>query len=340
MDGNRVHAPSAIHVWPRVMGLTLVGLSLAACTAASDPARAARPAEASAANADAGSASDRATASSAPAEITKLAFVESPSGPRVLVAGTDPDERLESVWLDLLDERGEPAAIDPEGDGVTEPSTLEILIGPADRVGLGFFLEVQGSAGLERFVRSVEATAQDRVGARGQTWSAALGPLAVRGAGEACDARGFDLCAEGLACAAGRCEDLVTARARRCASAPVVAVGSKERGVAAGESLWDPQDGCASEARRGRPEGVVRLHVGAHTPSLTLATLAGGTAFDSVITILDSCGPASMALACNDDDPPPVSRVTLTDVAPGDYIVIIDSLDRSGGSYELAVTAP
>ena len=339
MNGNRADAQSAIPAWARVMGLTLVGLSLAACTAASDPARAARPEEASA-NADAGSVSDRGTASSAPAGITKLAFVESPSGPRVLVAGTDPDERLESVWLDLLDEAGAPAAIDPEGDGVTEPSQLELLIGPADRVDSGFFLEVQGSAGLERFVRSVEATAQDRLGARGQPWSATLGPLAVRGAGEPCDARGFDLCAEGLACAAGRCEELVTARARRCASAPVVAVGSKERGVTAGESLWDPPNGCASEARRGRPEGVVRLHIGAHTPSLTLATLADGTSFDSVIAVLADCGPASMAIACNDDDPPPVSRVTLTDVAPGDYIVIIDSLDRSGGSYELAVTAP
>jgi hypothetical protein len=279
-----------------------------------------------------------------PPAITKVAFVSTPTGPRILVAGTDPGERLESVWLDLLDESGELATIDPEGDGSSEPNQLEVLSTAMDRMNGTFFFEIRASDSLAQFVQRVSATLQERTGARGEPRSASLTPLEVRGENEACDPLGFDVCIEGLVCAGegpSRCAAPATARAQRCAAAASIAVGGRAKGTVAGAvSLWDPEDGCASADRRGRPETVVRLHVPTKTASLTIATLPDVTTFDSVLTVLDGCGAASKSLACNDDDPPPTSRVTLTNVAPGDYFVVVDSLDRKGGAFELEVSVP
>ncbi len=361
-----------------VLSLLTVALAVGACSALGEP-RDDEPTQRPSAS-DAG-ARDAVASSAAAPEIDRLAFVLTPSGPRILVAGTDPDGRLESVWLDLLDKAGEPAEIDTTGDGDLESGQLEIPREEMDVPGpSAFFLEVQGAAGLERFAKRVVARAQQRDGTMGAVHTADIAPLAVRSAGETCDLRGFDACADGLACddspagttagdgghggeggpagkdaptrnggptrnaapetspTAGRCEDLGAARARRCAAAPLLSVGAVVTGTTRGASLWDPPDGCASALRRGRPEAVFRLRVARATPSLTIETRIGGTNFDSVVTVLDGCGARASALACNDDDPPPVSRVKLTDVAPGDYVVVVDSLTRAGGTFELAVT--
>ncbi|MBN9161251.1 MAG: hypothetical protein BGO98_26395 [Myxococcales bacterium 68-20] len=301
----------------------------------------------SAAARDGGSApsqADASTKAAGPPTITKLAFVEDPLGPRILVAGVDPAGRLESVWIDLLDENGKPAVIDGDGDGSTESSQLEILSSSMDKSADAYFFEVRASPGLERFAKRVTARVQEKSGTMGEPHGTSLAPLAVRGSGEACDLQGFDVCTDGLACnddstASSRCEDLDAARARRCATAPVIEVGARTRGTTKGASLWDPPDGCASEARRGRPEAVLRLRLPSPVSSLAIATLADGTTFDSVVTVLDGCGARATALACNDDDPPPVSRVRIDHLPAGDYIVVVDSLDRSGGAFELTVTA-
>lgn len=283
------------------------------------------------------------TRSSEPPALTKLAYTAAAGGTRILVAGTDPGDWLESVWLDFLDESGAPASIDPEEDGTTEPNQLEIPVAAMERSGGSFFFEIRGGPSLERFVHSVTATPQDRKGARGAPLTATSAPLASRRAGETCDPRGFDVCAPGLVCtgeATPACEELGAARAKACASAPLVAIGSTTSGTVGGASLWDPIDGCASAERRGRPEATLRLHVPTRTPSLSIATVASGTTFDSVVSLLDDCGAAPKTLACNDDDPPPSSRITLTDLAAGDYVVVVDSLDLGGGTFELRVSAP
>ncbi|MBX3220523.1 MAG: hypothetical protein KF795_08400 [Labilithrix sp.] len=321
----------------------VVALTVGACSAVEEP-RNDKPAQRPGGS-DGAVASDAGPTSAAPPAIEKLAFVRTPSGPRILVAGTDPGARLESVWLDLLDDSGEPAAIDPDGDGVAESGQLEIAREAMDVLGPTFFFEIEGSIGLERFATRVVARAQERNGKMGEPLTAHFAPVAVHARGDACDLRGFDACADGLACAdatpagvAGRCEDLESARARRCASAPVLAIGAKTSGSTGGASLWDPPDGCASASRRGRPEAVFRLHLPKAMPRVTIETLAGTTTFDSVITVLDGCGAAAKALACNDDDPPPISRVKLEDLAAGDYVVVVDSLERKGGAFELLVT--
>jgi hypothetical protein len=46
------------------------------------------------------------------------------------------------------------------------------------------------------------------------------------------------------------------------------------------------------------------------------------------------------ALGCNDDFPNSAgaSQLELTDVPPGDYVVVIDSFDQLGGAFELHAT--
>jgi hypothetical protein len=80
--------------------------------------------------------------------------------------------------------------------------------------------------------------------------------------------------------------------------------------------------------------------VPARTASITLTTSSPGTDFDTVLYVLDGCPETSAAaLACNDDDVPPMSRVVLRDVEAGDYFVVVDALTREGGSFTLSVTA-
>jgi hypothetical protein len=195
----------------------------------------------------------------------------------------------------------------------------------------------------------VAVTARDASGRAGERLVAPLAPLAVRATGEACDAQGFDVCAPDAVCAPGelevtnRCESAADVRARRCAAAPLLALGGAPiTGQTRGASSWDPPDGCASAERRARPEAAVRLRVPAKIASLTLSTEASGTDFDTVVYVLQGC-PASSAeaLACNDDDDaPPASKVVLHDVAPGDYLVVVDALTREGGSFVLRATSP
>lgn len=323
--------------------VALAALAAVACTPGSEPSPSTSSPPGLGAGSPAGNSAD-AGASDVSSTLTAVAFVDDPAGPRILVAGIDPDERIESVWIDLLDDVGLPAAIDPDGDGVSEPSDLEVPVTDLDRQGGAFFLEVQASAGLERFVHSVVATAQDRRGKRSAPWPAELAPLPVRLAGQTCDPRGFDVCTEGFACvvrgANATCEDRDEARRERCTAAPTVAPGGSTSGTVSGTSLWDPIEGCASSARRGRSEAVVRVHVAPGTGSISIATTTGKTTFDSVVSLLDGCDSVAKVLACNDDDPAPGSRITLTDLKAGDYVVVVDSLDRRGGSFELTVTTP
>lgn len=323
--------------------IVLAALAAVACAPGSEPSTSSRAAPGSGSTSGDTTVAD-ASARDVPSALTGVAFIEDPAGPRILVAGIDPGERIESVWIDLLDDAGRPATIDPDGDGVSEPSDLEVPVTDLDRDGGAFFLEVRGSAGLERFVRSMVATAQDKRGERSAPWSVELSPQPVRLAGQTCDPHGFDVCTEGFAClvrgANATCQDRDEARRERCASAPIIDAGGSTSGIVSGTSLWDPVEGCASSARRGRPEAIVRVRVPPGTGSITIATSAGKTTFDSVVSLLDGCSDDAKVLACNDDDPAPVSRVTLRDVRAGDYVVVVDSLDRRGGAFELTVTTP
>lgn len=297
---------------------------------------------------DAGSSGDgaRPTPVSAIA-ITDLAYFVGDRGPRILVRGVRPLGSSVVLRVALLDAAGQPAVIDLEGDGSTEPSELELEVAAAATES--FFEVVESAPGLERTVRAVAVTAHDASGRAGERHLVPLAARPVRRDGEGCDAQGFDACGADAVCTPGipggvsRCEPAARARATRCADAPTLdssAGPATVVGEARGASLWDPPEGCASAERRSRPDALVHLHVPVKTASITLTTASPGTDFDTVLYVLDGCPATSAAaLACNDDDAPPTSKVVLRDVEAGDYFVVVDALTREGGSFTLSVTA-
>lgn len=278
--------------------------------------------------------------------ITDVAYFPTEQGPRVFVRGIRPRHASLTLRVELLDGAGQPAVLDPDSSGVTQPSQLDIEIEAADTES--FFHAVESTKGVEQRVRSVAVTARDASSRAGERFVASLTPRTVRGAGEACDAQGFDVCPTDAVCAPGdpalsnRCESAAATRGKRCADAPELRVGGPPvTGAARAASLWDPPDGCASAERRSRPDAAVRLHVTSFTPSLSLSTAGAGTSFDTVVYVLEGCpGTSALALACNDDDEPPTSKVVLKNVTPGDYLVVVDALTREGGMFSLRATAP
>lgn len=280
-------------------------------------------------------------------EVTDVAFFVTDQGPRTLIRGQRPRGADLTLRVELLDAAGNAAILGPDGAGAAQPTELEVEV-VAHPDSESFFEVIESVCGLEQLVRAVAVTARDASGRAGQRRIAALAPLQVRAEGEPCDAQGFDVCVPGAVCAPGevdatnRCASAAATRASRCAAAPMLVLGGAPvAGRARGASLWDPPEGCASAERRARPDAAVRLRVPVKTASVTLATDSPGTDFDTVVYVLEGCpASSSQALACNDDDAPPASKVVLHDVAPGDYLVVVDALTREGGSFVLRATAP
>jgi hypothetical protein len=87
------------------------------------------------------------------------------------------------------------------------------------------------------------------------------------------------------------------------------------------------------------PEGIASLHLASRAPVLTITTIDATTDFDTVIFVLPSCGDAAITpLACNDDafGGTTASSIHLTDVAAGDYVVVVEAATSQGGHYRLS----
>jgi hypothetical protein len=111
-------------------------------------------------------------------------------------------------------------------------------------------------------------------------------------------------------------------------------------GVTGSVSLWDAPQGCSSNDPTGRPEGVVMLHLD-QMASVTLTTAQPATNFDTTLYVLPGCPDDSLgALGCSDDTPGAgtASTLSLQNIGPGDFAVIVDSFDYVGGTFELMAT--
>jgi hypothetical protein len=267
------------------------------------------------------------------------------ASPRMVFLGTDPDEDVKEIVIEFLDKTGSPKAIDllNDGDLVTSFATSA-----AQSMGdPSFFVEIEPILGFDTFVPQIAATPGDSLLHKGVRLTAMAGPVPVRTLGQSCDYHDFDVCTSGTVCSPGfatttnTCQNGSQLRTTACGAAPVLdpAKGiTKAFGVAQGPSLWDSPTGCEPHNAAGRPEGLVSLHLAKAAATLTISTAMPETDFDTVVYLLPGCaGVSSAALGCNDDTVGYASVLTLKNVAAGDYVIVVDAVQRDAGHFGLFV---
>ena len=278
-------------------------------------------------------------------QIARLAFYRNAAGgPTILVEGTEPEDDLSTIRFEFQNAQGQAISIDSDGDGSPDLSSfdqdaLELAVDGA------FFLRMQSGDGLDQQVPKLVATPSDGAGHAGTAKVVAPMAIPVRGVGQACDARGFDACGPSLSCSPGtigatnRCATASPLRTTQCAAAPVLNPGASVTGIAEGGSLWDAPSGCSSNDPKGRPEGIVKLHLADRAARLTLSTIGPGTNFDTTLYVMPGCpNDTQDALGCSDDFPGAgaASQLVLEDLPAGDYLVVVDSFDPLGGAFQLS----
>ena len=284
-------------------------------------------------------------------QIGRMAFYRTASGgPLILIEGTEPEDDLSNIRFEFQNAQGQAISIDSDGDGMPDLSSFD-----QEALGLAvdgaFFLRMQSGEGLDQQVPKLVAIPRDGAGHTGMPKIVSPTAIPVRSTGQTCDAKGFDVCGPNLTCSPGiigatnnKCTSASTMRTSQCGGATVLtatASGAKATGIAEGGSLWDAPAGCSTADPTSRPEGVVKVRLAERANKLTLSTIGAGTNFDTTLYVLPSCAAdAKDAMACSDDVPGAAgaSRIVLTDLPAGDYLVIVDSFDLMGGAFELTAT--
>ncbi|MBI5546355.1 MAG: hypothetical protein HY901_20910 [Deltaproteobacteria bacterium] len=280
-------------------------------------------------------------------EITRMAFLKGANGPSILIEGTEPEDDLVTIHFGFQNAQGQPTSIDSDGDGTADLESFD-FDATGQAVDGTFFIRMQPADGLDQQVSKLTASAADLAAHQGALKTASPTTTPVRSAGQACDPRGFDVCAANLACTPGVvgkpnvCQSASTLRTTQCGAAPILvatAAGATALGTADGVSLWDTPAGCQSNDPKGRPEGLVTLRLTERAQRLTLSTEHPGTTFDTALYMLTGCPLDSTdSFGCSDDASAAssASRLVVENVPAGDYLVVVDSFSYEGGSFELS----
>lgn len=285
-----------------------------------------------------------------PPAITRLAYLAPTdgaiAGPRLLIEGSEPDNDLATLHLELLDQSGTPVSLDFDGDGATDASTFDVDASTASNGG-AFFVALDLGLGVQELVTRIAVTPSDRGGRVGERIEADYAPAELRNLGQACSPNGFDTCVAGAVCSLGptgsaTCQGEASARNQQCNAAPTLTLTDGHAsyvGVADGTSLWDAPSGCSVNDPTGRAESVVVLRLDQEASRLTITTDTMNTNFDTTLYLVSPCATAgSAAVACNDDGAETVAAsLELTSVPAGSYAIIVDSFS-TGGTFGLDVT--
>jgi hypothetical protein len=276
------------------------------------------------------------------AEVKYLKAIPGGRDTIILARGTDPDDDMGGFHIELLNAANMPVTIDPD----TSPtSTIDVASSKLSTLG-SFFGFVEPS-NLETAVAKVRVTAIDSLNHQSVPVTASLAAVTQAGDGQTCDPRGFSgclatsLCVAGLTPTTGKCTKIASAHAAACAAAPKLDPAAGVASVAgrlAGASLWEPPTGCNGMGKTGRPEAAVSLHLATLAKTLTITTKRPETAQDTVLYLIPGCGDSAELDWCNDDEGTYASTLTLPNVAAGDYTIVVESGQVSGGTYGLAVT--
>jgi hypothetical protein len=281
--------------------------------------------------------------------LARAGYYDDALGPRIIFEGTDGDADVISYRIRFLDGEGDAVFIDDDSfDGT----------GPVDRVtasmspqtsSVFFALRVPSEVLLQQ-VASIAVTVLDSNDTPSNEILATKGPAPLRGLESECDARGFTLCSDNASCSnfgdQHRCALPSVAQQSACEAAMVLnpAAGMTRVRGSLRSSLWDPPAGC-STPQASQPDRVVKLVLANAASRVVLSTDHAYTSFDSALYLLTACTEAPLLSTCSDDQPPPLSSplavLTLTDLAAGEYYVVVDSLLSgllAGDTFELTAT--
>lgn len=267
------------------------------------------------------------------------------NNPAELILGSNPDEDLASIEVDFLDANNKPVIVDLSGDGTPASS---ILLDAHGVPGQTFFYENDPVSAFTTQVPKISVKPTDAEGRSGAVMISSLSVQPVVSLGLSCDPYGFTSCAKGSACspsipgATNECTSTGPLQAAKAKAAPLATTDGilAAWGSVTGVGLWDPPVGCSTPTAVGRPESLVTLQLGSSANTLTISTAMPETDFDTVLYVLpNSASDSSAALACNDDTQGFTSTVTLTNVAAGTYLVVVDSANARGGHFGLSVSA-
>lgn len=280
-------------------------------------------------------------------QVTQLSYQPSADGPRLLVRGVDVDDDVVDVTVGFFNAAGDAVQVDLDGDDIEDASTAIVDAGRAPDGAGAFFVAIDMGLGFDDVVRALDVVVRDRAGLATASQRVSLAAPPVRTVGNVCDPDGFDVCVDGALCSVVGDRSLCRLQNARlgevCNGLSAVPFAGEAITIAgtitAGASVFETPTGCASGAVRERPEAVIAIEVTATLPRLTLSTGVDGTACDTVVAVYNSCG-APAPLACVDDDSDRLltSTVILRDVAPGTYVVVVESWDEDGGAFGLGVS--
>ncbi len=285
--------------------------------------------------------------------LSQVGYWTTANGPIVVATGADNADDVTMMNLGFLDASGASVQVNMNNDA-TNPlmaSNFSETAGFSNEDGQFTFL-ITPADSFTAIVNTLSFTPVDAIGIKGSAMTAALLKQPSRNNGTSCDINGFNSCSGNATCVPGvpgannTCQPVTASQVAGCKIAPTIDVSKSDlfvTGYNMGASLWEPPADCVSDVGMHHPESVIKLHVPAKTASLTLSTARPETQIDTVLYVASVCGSGDPTiLGCNDDSAMGgvTSTLTLTNVAAGDYYVIVDSMSSDGGPFGLTVTAP
>lgn len=278
--------------------------------------------------------------------LEEVKYLKTPFGPQILANGSDPDDDLGKLKIELLDLQNKPVIVDE----LATPTSVIDTDFTDGSTGGKFFLYSLATPPLEEKVPRVRVTAFDALSNQSNVMVANLASITRGANGAKCDPRGFSgciadyVCSPGLPTVMSTCAKTSNVRIGACAAAPKL---DPEKGVtvAAGQmdgvSLYDPPAGCVGPETTNRPEGLVSLHLRNDVPKLTISTKRPETTVDTHVYLIPACAAdSSENLGCLDDDTLGVfaTDLVLENVPAGDYTIVIEPRFQTGGGFGVSVS--
>ncbi len=281
-----------------------------------------------------------------PPTLERAAYLRQADGPIMVAQGTDPDDDVILMLMEFLDSSSNPRLIDIDGDGEVDSDRFEAQQEFTAQSGAFSFYN-HAAEGFEDGVPKVALTAIDSRGQQSERVSVSIATPSPRGVGQSCDTLGFapcttgNVCVEGSTKGSGTCTSTATGRANACAKAPTLDPengSTLATGWLRGKGFWTGPEGCLPDIARPSPDAAVIVHLEQSASKVVLSTAEPETDLDTGLFVFSACdAPDAEALACGDDGTGFAAELTLTDLAAGDYVVVVKAIQPSGGTFGLSV---